>query len=276
MGSSKRYIISIILIFSAIAAYAAFRLLQVDMPDEPKRISVVMENSGSPRWINYLEGIDQAAQDYGVEYSVATTGYYTSDTEEERLREQEYSTGADVVITAVEPDPEIVSHILLQEIISDYGGVFTGRTVAILGGSPYNEFCNSLLNSLGEGIVRAGGDVFWKKQTPYNVSSLLKKSKHTDVVIALDDDSLSQAAAYLKGKRGRGRKLYGVGCSSTSAYYLDKGVISAMVTCDYFTIGYESIEATLKGEDIKKIKIDPRLIRSGEVYVEKNEKLLFP
>ena len=118
--------------------------------------------------------------------------------------------------------------------------------------------------------------MFWKKQTPYSVSSLLKKSKRTDVVIALDDDSLSQAAAYLKGKRGRGRKLYGVGCSSTNAYYLDKGVISAMVTCDYFTLGYESIEATLEGEDIKKIKIDPRLIRSGEVYVEKNEKLLFP
>ena len=273
---TKKLYTIVVIVLVAVAAYAAAGLMQVDLPEEPVRISVVLENSSSDRWKSFMSGVEQASDDLSVSLSTVPTSYYTSEEDEALYIQAEEQSGADAVITGVDPDPTEVAELLFSRIESDYGNELSGLTVAFLAGSKYDDFNTALLDELESRIVRRGGEVFWKKNAPYNVERLLRRSKRTDIVIALDDDSLSKAAAYLNKKKGQDRRLYGVGCSSTCAYYLDREVISAMVAGDGFTAGYESLEAAAKGWDYTTVIPEARLILPEDVYSEENEKLLFP
>ena len=272
---TNRIYIIVILVLVMIAGYAAARLMQVDLPEDPVRVSVILENSSSERWGSYRSGIEQAAEDFDVELSTVTTSYYSSDEQEAELIASEQRLGADGVVTAPDPDADAVTALLVSAVESDFDGDLSGRTVAILAGSPYDGYATQILTKLTESLEEQGAEIFWSESLPYNVARLLKHSKRMDIVIALDDDSLSAAAAYLTKKSGS-RRLYGIGCSPTCVYYLDRGVISAMVACDDFTAGYETLEAVAKGWDAARIVAVPRLILPDEVYDEENEKLLFP
>ncbi|MCR5098851.1 MAG: hypothetical protein K6B14_07885 [Lachnospiraceae bacterium] len=270
------YIWIVVILLVIVAIYAAARLMQVDIPQDQKRISVVLENSGSERWSQYLNGIDQAASDRNVEVSTVMTTYFSREGERDDLVTSEYMSGANAVITKTEPDASQVADTLMEEITDEFDGGISGRSVALLKGSSFDTFTNEVAELLSARIEEAGGEILWQKNAPCNVSGLLKKSIRTDIIVALDDDLLCQAAAYLVTKKNDRRHLVGIGCSSNSVYYLDRGVITAMLVPDDFTLGYESLLAACDGENFSKLVPSVKLIYPDEVYQEENEKLLFP
>ncbi len=273
---SGKYTLPVIALLVLVAVYAAIRLMQVDLPEEPMRISLVVENSGSERWNQYFLGIEQAASDKSVEVSTVVTGYFSDETTRDLLVTSEYMNGANAVITKTEPEAGSVCDEIIKELSLEYGGVITGRRVALLLGSEYDSFSNEVGELLTQKIESAGGEILWQKNAPCNVSSLLKKSKRTDIIIALDDDSLSQAAAYISAKKNDKRKIIGIGCSPNAIYYLDRGVIDSLLVPDHFTLGYESLLAAVDGENFSKLSPEIKVVHPDEVYEKENEKLLFP
>ena len=273
---SGRYILIVTLLLVLTAIYAAIRLMQVDIPEEPVRVSVVTENSGSEREHLYFQGIEQAAADEDVLISTVMTSYYKDAGEEETIVTGEYLGGANVVIKKNRPDAKEVSELLMQELSTQYGGVLTGRNVALLLGGEYDTFSSEVGSLLSAKITEAGGEILWEKNAPCNVNSLLKKSIRPDIIVAIDDDSLTQAAAYLSSKKSDRRCLVGMGCSPSAVYYLDRGVISAMVVPDDFTLGYESLMAAVNGGNVSDLATELTLIHPEEVHEKENEKLLFP
>lgn len=273
---SGKYTLPVIALLVLVAVYAAIRLMQVDLPEEPMRISLVVENSGSERWNQYFLGIEQAASDKSVEVSTVVTGYFSDETTRDLLVTSEYMNGANAVITKTEPEAGSVCDEIIKELSLEYGGVITGRRVALLLGSEYDSFSNEVGELLTQKIESAGGEILWQKNAPCNVSSLLKKSKRTDIIIALDNDSLSQAAAYISAKKNDKRRIIGIGCSPNAIYYLDRGVIDALLVPDDFTLGYESLLAAVDGENFSKLSPEIKVVHPDEVYEKENEKLLFP
>ncbi len=259
-----------------VAIYAATRLMQVDIPEEPKRVSVVVENSGSERWNSYFMGIEQAASDKGVEVSKVMTSYFSDEATRDLMVTSEYLGGANVVITKVEPDAHLVADMLSKELIGEYGGVMADRSVALFSGSKYDAFTTQVAALFSEDIKKAGGEILWEQNSPCDVSRLLKKSKRTDIIVSLDDESLSQAAAYLDTKKSDRRRLIGIGCSPNCVYYLDRGIIDAMLVPDDFTLGYESLMTAVEERDMSAITPEMKMVHPFEVYEKENEKLLFP
>ena len=273
---SGRYILIVILLLVFTAIYAAIRLMQVDMPERTVKVSVVMENSGSEREHLYIQGIEQAAADEDVLISTVMTSYYKDAGEEENIVTGEYLGGANVVIKKNRPDANEVSGLLMDELMAQYGGVMTDRTVALLLGGEYDAFSKEVESLISGKITEAGGEILWAKNAPCNVNSLLKKSIRPDIIVAIDDDSLTQATAYLSSRKNDSRCLVGMGCSPSAVYYLDRGVISAMVVPDDFTLGYESLMAAVNGDNAGKLATGLTLIHPEEVHEKENEKLLFP
>ena len=273
---SGKYTLPVIALLVLVAVYAAIRLMQVDLPESPMKISVVVENSGSERWNKYFQGLEQAASDKNVEVSTVVTGYFSDDTTQDLLVTSEYLNGANAVITKTEPEAAAVCDIIMEEMSREYGGVIGGRKVALLLGSEYDSFSNEVGELLAKRIESAGGDILWQKNAPCSVSSILKKSKRTDIIIALDDESLTQAAAYISGKKNDKRNIIGMGCSPNAIYYLDRGVIDALLVPDDFTLGYESLLAAVDGDNFSTLSPDIKVVHPDEVYEKVNEKLLFP
>jgi ribose transport system substrate-binding protein len=204
------------------------------------------------------------------------TTYLSDEATRDLMVTSEYLGGANAVITKKEPDAGLTAEMLSKELFNEYGGVMTDRSVALFSGSKYDTFTNEVASLLGDYIKNAGGEILWQQNAPCNVSRLLKKSKRTDIIVALDDECLYQAAAYLNSKKSDRRRLIGIGCSPDCVYYLDRGIIDAMLVPDDFTLGYESLLTAVEEGDMESISPQMKMIHPSEVYEKENEKLLFP
>ncbi len=276
---SGRYLFVTITVLVLISIYAAYKLLDVENDVAPIRVSVVVEDSGNLRWGAFMAGIEQAASDNNVEITTVTTSLFDKSSDRDALIRQEKADGADHVITSpgehIYPDPaEQVGH-LFNMITEDYGQDLTDRTFIFFGADPKDEYDVRRMDYLAERIRDAGGNIKVRITRPYDASSFLKSSKRSDIVVALDDRALSDCAQYMSEKKGRKRKLYGIGNSPDNVYYLDHLVISGMVVTDEFTRGYENIMYIINASDADVI-VSSYPIRPEEIYEKDNQKLLFP
>ncbi len=64
------------------------------------RVSVVVDNSSSERWVPFREGLQQAAKDNNIELSFVTTDTLVSVQQEGRIINREIQNGADGIIAA--------------------------------------------------------------------------------------------------------------------------------------------------------------------------------
>ena len=102
-----------------------------------------------------------------------------------------------------------------------------------------------------------------------------------DIVVSLDNDRTEQAVDYLQAQEQTEFGLYGIGCSEKNVYYLDKGVIGALVVPNEFNIGYLSA-AAIAGQlreplsSAKTEKVGFLTITKDNLYDEENQKILFP
>lgn len=297
-----------------IAIFAAYKLLSVDRQKTPLKVSVVIEQSGTPRWKTFLEGVTQAANDENVDLSVVLTSSEFADFEAEKemidqeitvrkrdgvilalcdsekgkeylkqiygstriaLIDSDIGEGRSAKIPAIVPDASKQGKLILAAIKEDYGTSLKGKTFGFLAGNQKTHHNKVILDYLTEKLEKAGGTVKWIREKPYNTLNVMQSEKKTDILIALDDESLSDAAAYVAKRKNRKRSIYGIGCSTENVYYLERKTISGLVVLDGFTMGYESLLAIVRN-NYKDVKVQSRLVRPDEVFDINNEKLLFP
>lgn len=113
------------------------------------------------------------------------------------------------------------------------------------------------------------------------VGQLLESDKSIDGIVALDSVS-SIAAAEILMKRGLAGKIKLVAFDSTKEEIemLDNGVIQSMVVQNPFTIGYMGVKKVVErmnGNTVEKhINTKTKIIDATNMYLQENQKLLFP
>lgn len=106
-----------------------------------------------------------------------------------------------------------------------------------------------------------------------------EKGNGMDIVVALNDQDLTTLGAYFADNQPQREMLYGVGHSTEAIYYLDKGIVEAVVVPDEFNAGYQSLSEVAKKLNshfgkMKKQKISYAVIRKETLFTKENQEII--
>ncbi len=104
-------VVAILLVIVLVASTSA--LVMSGVREDPVKISVVVDDSGSPRWASFLAGLEQAAKDNGVKLNVVPTGRNFTLKQQQMAINDEIADGADGVVL------QIASSRGTEEMISE-------------------------------------------------------------------------------------------------------------------------------------------------------------
>lgn len=321
MKFSRQTRVWILVMAFVIAATIAMAFIKPEEKDESYTISVIVNNSGSSRWTSFREGIEAAAEDSDIRIKFVATGEFTSKRNELEVVARELEAGADGIILqmyaggasedmeellprekcvlletdvvpeeyyqTIGPDNRELGSSLAQRIKEDLGGDLSGKTVGILCGNVSQLALRQRMNGAESVLTEAGAAVLWRMAKMSGVSEEEAMEEYwtmgADIVIALENDETERVVDFLEagGDVQKKTSLYGIGNSEKLVYYLDKGVISALVVPNEFHMGYQSVEelsAKLKyhTDEMKSVKTGYLLIDRAHLYDEENQKILFP
>ena len=102
-----------------------------------------------------------------------------------------------------------------------------------------------------------------------------------DVLVAMENDETEQAVDFLLESPEISSRLYGEGRSEKNVYYLDKGVIQALIVPNEYYMGYKSVDilvqelenAAVPGEETE---VDFLSVTKDRMYDDDVVKILFP
>ena len=108
----------------------------------------------------------------------------------------------------------------------------------------------------------------------------MKSKPKVDIVVALDDTSLTSAGECAAAADLKGAVVYGIGNSTEAMYYLDTGIVECVVVPDEFNVGYKSFtEASKKLKrffyEMRDQMISHTVVRRDTLFIKENQELLF-
>ena len=96
---NKRLFPALVLILVAmIMAVTGFMLWESGNTANLRQIHVIIENSNDNRWVQFIEGMKQAAEDQEIILTIVPTGHMETLSEEEAIIERAIANGSDGVI----------------------------------------------------------------------------------------------------------------------------------------------------------------------------------
>lgn len=308
---------SLVIIIAALVAALLILLTmsnQTTSSNSSPQISVVVDDSNSGRWVRFRAGLEQAAKDYNVNLNYVTTTKSSDFEQEKTVIDKEIENGTNAVIIQLvdnvdshqyiadaskkttialvetnleDPDPNKSYSVTLDDnkgigaalgqMIIDGSTDVAGTTVGIVTGnsSAMKERLQALQTALNLRNVR----IAWTVQT---TAELLMKqaASPASAIVTLDNDCLEEVAAYYKDIQ-RVSKIYGVGCSDKTIYYLDSGRIDGMIVPNDYTMGYVSLSKVAMHLNNHLSKIDDTTVNffkitKDNLYSTENQKLIFP
>ena len=92
-----------------IAIVTILMIRQSGSTDSPRQIHVIIDNSSDNRWVQFIAGMHQAAEDQGVSLTIMPTGKLSGLAEQESLISRAVASGTDGVIIQLMAGPEAAS-----------------------------------------------------------------------------------------------------------------------------------------------------------------------
>ncbi|MCR4904364.1 MAG: substrate-binding domain-containing protein [Butyrivibrio sp.] len=177
---------------------------------------------------------------------------------------------------------------LAEEVSKLYGTNIAGKKVGIVSSGLKQKSISDRMDALSKGLDEAGADIEWTYEYDNNESQMESQITNrlndnpVDIVVALDNDCL-EAVTKCKlesNKENEYVKLIGVGNSNKALYYLDTGVISALIVPNYFEMGYESVRELSEKLDFKMRSMesstrDFRVVYRDTMFDESIQKYLY-
>ncbi len=312
MTNSKKWFIVTEASMAVLVLVLALLLFLEKKWNEPRLVSVIVQNSDDSQWSAFRYGLKMAAQDQGMELFVVSTGDGMDLEEEMEVAQREIDRGADAVILqpaagnepqallkkleqrvpvvlvesaaikerdasvlpVVEPDHYAMGKALAEELLKDYNGKIDGKSFGIVTENAGSEAGMKRQKGVLDILRNAGAHISWFAQNS------LESQPKVDVVLALDDGSLTAAAEYAAANNLHRALVYGIGHSTEAVYYLDTGIVKCMVVPDAFYMGYQSMTQAAEylhsyfyyGQDQT---VSHTVIRRKELFSKKNQELLF-
>lgn len=286
MKNDKKVFILIETFLAVMILVMALFVLQENTEKNMDKISVIVQNSDDNQWSAFTYGLKMAAEDYGVDLFIVSTGAEMTATEEKSLIENEIKNGAEAVIVqpvpgddtekmlkkinsriplmlvehtaaggkeasvipTTEPDHYDMGAVLAEELLKDYNGSLDGKALGIVSGTGYSEAAVNREKGFLDGIKDAGAKISWSvtRAAGEDWAKTLENMPRVDIVAALDDDSLTMAGAVSAANDLHGAIVYGIGNSTEAVYYLDSGFAECLVVPDEFNVGYQSLSELAK------------------------------
>lgn len=320
MKNNNRVFILTELILGALVIIVAVAMLRDNSEKNLDKVSVIIENSDDNQWNAFKYGLRMAAEDQNVEMFVVGTEGVMSAEDQENMVLQEIDNGADAVIVqpvpgndsesmlnriknsipvmsvgtavslneensslpVVEADNFAMGKALAEEILEDYAGKLEGRALGIISETLDTEASANRRDGFESVIEDTGAVISWTIDDFSNPEAgyYLEKQPEADLVIAMDDVSLTAAGKAAAANDLHGAVVYGIGHSTEAVYYVDTGVVECLVVPDEFSIGYyslaeisESLQHYLYRPEEKIVPYT--VLRREELFSEKNQELLF-
>ena len=320
MKNDKKVFILIEAALAAIVLAMAIFLLSEKSEADMDKVSVIVQNSGDNQWAAFIYGLKMAAADQKVELLVVNTETMLTAEEQKDLIDGEIENGAGAVIVqpvpgadtgemlkkarnrvpvmqvedtasgerdpsvlpTTEPDHYSMGTALAEELLKDYNGNLDGKTIGILMESGDSAASEKRRQGFKDGIKDAGAKIRWTAARIFDESSdaSLEDQPEVDLVVALDDNSLTTSGECSAANNLHGAIVYGIGNSTEAAYYLDAGYVECLVVPDEFNVGYQSLTeiAESLGNRLRKtrdITVSYTVIRGDTLFSKENQEILF-
>lgn len=316
MKSGKKLFIFTEALLAVLVLVVIVLMLRENKGQELPKISVLIQNSEDEQWAAFRYGLRMAAMDNQCELFIISTGEDMTLEEQIRMAEGEIESGVDALIIQplagedvaeslkkiekrvpvvyVGEKPEKGSNAkvlvelnnydmgvtLAEEVIKDYDGVMTGKTIGIVVGEKDSISIQGREAGFRHTIEEAGGRIIWKVCRNDRGEITPEKQPEADIVAALDDDSLTKAGAAASVRELHGAVVYGIGRSTEAVYYLDTGAAECVIVPDEFNTGYRSLTAAAKktgvrGRKEQETPISYTVMRRDTLFSEENQKILF-
>lgn len=186
-------------------------------------------------------------------------------------------------VPLVGPDYEAMGHALGRMLIDDRGSRLKGVRIGIAGGLSDTDSIAAAERGLEETLRESGCRIVWTlRNLPDGdeAGEELTAQTPTDVVIALDTQSVERAGDCAAEGALWDASVYGIGMSTKSIYHLDRGHVRGLVVPGCFEMGYRAvIEAAAgirKGRNAMRSRTTScRIVRRADLFTEENEQLLF-
>lgn len=185
------------------------------------------------------------------------------------------------------PDNRKIGTSLAETVIADYGGSLSGIKIGVLSGSSALLSMQQRLSGAKDILEGAGAEMTWciydSTESFATELATMQEDSPVDIILSLGNRETETAVDYLQARQEEKQpfQLYGEGCSEKAVYYLDKGVITALVVPNEFNMGYQSMRSIAKQLQYKlssadSEQVDSLVVKKENLYDEENQKILFP
>lgn len=320
MDDSRKRFIFIEAVLAIMVLVLAVVMLKEQRGEAKRKVSVIVQDSDNSQWSAFRYGLKMAAEDQGIEVFVVSTGDGMTVDEEIDAVKYEINHGADAIIVqpvsgtdmegklkklekkvpvmlvgntashdrdssklpTTEPDNYAMGQAVAEELLADYNGNLKGKAIEIVTADGGSESAVSRRKGFQEVLEGSGADIAWSLHGVFGDSEQgsLKNQPRADIVVALDDASLTAAGEYSAAKDLHGALLYGIGNSTEAVYYLDTGIVECLVVPDEFSAGYQSLTEVAKSlqgyfHKMQDTMLSYTVLRKEELFTEKNQEILF-
>lgn len=272
-------------------------------------ISVITRGGSTGYWSMVKLGIDSAVSDLNVELSYITPENENDpDAQAEAIR-SELDNGARAIIIApcsdspvlrdaiekaakraavvqIEADiTEAASCVLTDDtgmarlLSKDLAGSLEPCSILVPPNPPLSvgKRVRSIADELNELGIKWSFFYLTRDSSGSMLANIFPPERN--IIISPDTDTLQFAATFAAAS-GSSYKLCGIGGSSSTAYYLDKGVIDFAVAESAFNMGYVAVKNAvdrLNGEKPDRVtSMDYKLVNAANMYETDNQRILFP
>ncbi|MBQ8328367.1 MAG: substrate-binding domain-containing protein [Lachnospiraceae bacterium] len=270
----------VLILVATIMAVTGFMLWESGNTANLRQIHVIIENSNDNRWVQFIEGMKQAAEDQEVILTIVPTGHMETLSEEEAIIERAIANGSDGVIIQLcssigaasmleklnsrtnielvdENAYEVMSNVVgvvspdhkaIGETIANEAALFAEKplekcTIGVIRGSSALSSMEQRMDGFTEALESLGGKTTWVLEQNGDAKDIKEKlaaNETPDILVALDNAGLEAAGDYASSQE-KDITVIGTGTSTKSIYYLDCGIVQSLVVPEDYMMGYQSV-----------------------------------
>ena len=270
----------VLILVATIMAVTGFMLWESGNTANLRQIHVIIENSNDNRWVQFIEGMKQAAEDQEVILTIVPTGHMETLSEEEAIIERAIANGSDGVIIQLcssigaasmleklnsrtnielvdENAYEVMSNVVgvvspdhkaIGETIANEAALFAEKplekcTIGVIRGSSALSSMEQRMDGFTEALESLGGKTTWVLEQNGDAKDIKEKlaaNETPDILVALDNAGLEAAGEYASSQE-KDITVIGTGTSTKSIYYLDCGIVQSLVVPEDYMMGYQSV-----------------------------------
>ena len=270
----------VLILVATIMAVTGFMLWESGNTAKLRQIHVIIENSNDNRWVQFIEGMKQAAEDQEVILTIVPTGHIETLSEEEAIVERAIANGSDGVIIQLcssigaasmleklnsrtnielvdENAYEVMSNVVgvvspdhkaIGETIANEAALFAEKplekcTIGVIRGSSALSSMEQRMDGFTEALESLGGKTTWVLEQNGDAKDIKEKlaaNETPDILVALDNAGLEVAGEYASSQE-KDITVIGTGTSTKSIYYLDCGIVQSLVVPEDYMMGYQSV-----------------------------------